>query len=265
MQAWKEQDHPRDDDGKFTEKEGTAGAVDPRKIAYRQNTPYQKILADDRAREKSEESPLDWQPIRRKPMGERLKGHDSYIGDIAGVAKGAPMSFAKADGHRCNPMYGTQEGYSRNCQTCTAVYLARLHGYHVEALPCGGNLYIDLLAKHPIDIYIDEDGRSPSPISKHDGQSIADFLDKKTKPGRLYAMTYLHKNRNGGHILTVDKMGGKFRAYDPQTGMTFNLQDFSDELKEQNTSGHTLYDITDCKVDEGYANKIMRKVKTDEQ
>lgn len=59
MQTWKEQDHPRDDDGKFTEKEGTAGAIDPRKITYRQNTPYQKILADDRAREKQEKAVLN--------------------------------------------------------------------------------------------------------------------------------------------------------------------------------------------------------------
>lgn len=260
MQEWQEQDHPRDTDGRFTEKDATA-----RKITYRQNTPYSKILADDKAREAAEEPPLDWKPVKKKPMGERLTGHDSYTGSIAEAEKGAPMSFAQADGHRCNPKYGTEEGYSRNCQTCTAVYLARLHGYNVEALPYSEDSYTDLLAKHPIDIYIDEDGNSPTPITADEEQSIADFLEKKTKPGRLYAMTYLHETRNRGHILTVDKMGGKFRAYDPQTGMTFNLQDFSAELKERNTSGHTLYDITDCKVDEGYANKIMRKVKTDER
>ena len=209
MQEWQEQDHPRDTDGRFTEKDATA-----RKITYRQNTPYSKILADDKAREAAEEPPLDWKPVKKKPMGERLTGHDSYTGNIAEAEKGAPMSFAQADGHRCNPKYGTEEGYSRNCQTCTAVYLARLHGYNVEALPYSEDSYTDLLAKNPIDIYIDD---------------------------------------------------GKFRAYDPQTGMTFNLQDFSAELKERNTSGHTLYDITDCKVDEGYANKIMRKVKTDER
>lgn len=264
MQTWIEKDHPRDDDGRFTYK----GAGTPKKIEYRQNTPYWKILADDKAREEAEkEPPLDWKPIKKKPMGERLKGHDSYIGNIAEAEKGAPMSFAQADGHRCNPKYGTEEGYNKNCQTCTAVYLARLHGYNVEAVPYSEDSYsyTNLLARHPIDIYIDENGNSPSPITADEEQSIADFLDKKTKPGRLYAMTYLHETGIGGHILTVDKMDGKFRAYDPQTGMTFDLQDFSGELKEKNTFGHTLYDITDCKVDEGYANKIMRKVKTDER
>ncbi len=44
---WNEQDHPRDNDGKFTDK----GTGTPKKVEYRQNTPYEKILADDRARE----------------------------------------------------------------------------------------------------------------------------------------------------------------------------------------------------------------------
>lgn len=58
MQEWQEQDHPRDTDGRFTEKDATA-----RKITYRQNTPYSKILADDKAREAAEERlsiPLDF-------------------------------------------------------------------------------------------------------------------------------------------------------------------------------------------------------------
>lgn len=55
---WHEQDHPRDTDGKFTDK-GTGAPsaadepIDPRKIVYRQNTPYWKILEDDRKREEA--------------------------------------------------------------------------------------------------------------------------------------------------------------------------------------------------------------------
>ena len=55
MQEWHEQDHPRDEDGKFTDKSGAVGTLDPRKIEYRQNTPYAKIIADDRAREAERE------------------------------------------------------------------------------------------------------------------------------------------------------------------------------------------------------------------
>ena len=57
---WNEQDHPRDNDGKFTDKGAGAPSVadepiDQRKIVYRQNTPYWKILEDDRKREEEAE------------------------------------------------------------------------------------------------------------------------------------------------------------------------------------------------------------------
>ncbi len=60
MQTWNESDHPRDNDGKFTEKGAGASSaadepIDPRKIVYRQNTPYWQILEDDRKREEEAE------------------------------------------------------------------------------------------------------------------------------------------------------------------------------------------------------------------
>ena len=60
LQTWNESDHPRDNDGKFTEKGAGASSaadepIDPRKIVYRQNTPYWQILEDDRKREEEAE------------------------------------------------------------------------------------------------------------------------------------------------------------------------------------------------------------------
>ncbi len=61
---WNEQDHPRDNDGKFTDK----GTGTPKKVEYRQNTPYEKILADDRAREaesaKAPKPALSFSPMK---------------------------------------------------------------------------------------------------------------------------------------------------------------------------------------------------------
>lgn len=61
---WNEQDHPRDNDGKFTDK----GTGTPKKVEYRQNTPYEKILADDRAREaesaKAQKPALSFSPMK---------------------------------------------------------------------------------------------------------------------------------------------------------------------------------------------------------
>lgn len=81
MQAWKEQDHPRDDDGKFTEKEGTAGAIDPRKITYRQNTPYWRIMEDE----------------FRKDLPDRIKLPDEVLPHSIG-AKWANYEIDMGDG-----------------------------------------------------------------------------------------------------------------------------------------------------------------------
>lgn len=58
---WQEQDHPRDNDGKFTDK----GTGTPKKVEYRQNTPYEMILADDRARDEERERR---ETERQKPL-----------------------------------------------------------------------------------------------------------------------------------------------------------------------------------------------------
>lgn len=45
--TWNETEHPRDDRGQFTNKDGIR--------EYRQNTSYSEILADDKAKAESEE------------------------------------------------------------------------------------------------------------------------------------------------------------------------------------------------------------------
>lgn len=59
---------------------------------------------------------------------------------IAGVKKGKPMSFKKANEGRVNPNYSPQNlGYAMNCQTSVATFEARLRGYDIEALPFDAN------------------------------------------------------------------------------------------------------------------------------
>lgn len=45
------------------------------------------------------------------------------------------MSFKQANGGKVNPKYtGKRDGYSGNCQTCVAVFEARLRGYDMQAI-----------------------------------------------------------------------------------------------------------------------------------
>lgn len=81
MQEWHEQDHPRDEDGKFTDKSGAVGTLDPRKIEYRQNTPYSVIMADDRRRMAEEERRTRKIPQPVVKRGEEL----AKIRELTGV------------------------------------------------------------------------------------------------------------------------------------------------------------------------------------
>ncbi len=81
MQEWHEQDHPRDEDGKFTDKSGVVGTLDPRKIEYRQNTPYSVIMADDRRRMAEEERRTRKIPQPVVKRGEEL----AKIRELTGV------------------------------------------------------------------------------------------------------------------------------------------------------------------------------------
>lgn len=81
MQEWHEQDHPLDEDGKFTDKSGAVGTIDPRKIEYRQNTPYSVIMADDRRRMAEEE-----RRTRKIPQPVVKRGEEiAKIRELTGV------------------------------------------------------------------------------------------------------------------------------------------------------------------------------------
>ncbi len=89
MQEWHEQDHPRDDDGKFTDKDGAVGTLDPRKIEYRQNTPYSVIMADDRRRMAEEERRTRKIPQPVVKRGEEL----AKIRELTGVDEATAKKY----------------------------------------------------------------------------------------------------------------------------------------------------------------------------
>ena len=89
MQEWHEQDHPRDEDGKFTDKGGAVGTLDPRKVEYRQNTPYSVIMADDRRRMAEEERRTRKIPQPVVKRGEEL----AKIRELTGVDEATAKKY----------------------------------------------------------------------------------------------------------------------------------------------------------------------------
>ncbi len=83
MWTWNEKDHPRDTDGRFTEKgsEEIISAVSTtRKITYRQNTPYWRIMEDEFRKDLPERIKLPDETLPRS-VGAKWANYQINMGD----------------------------------------------------------------------------------------------------------------------------------------------------------------------------------------
>lgn len=184
VDEWKESDHPRDKDGKFsTSNSGTS------------------------SKQSKENSPDEAKTI-------------------AGVKKGKPMSFKKANGGNVNPNYGKKPGYDTNCQTCVAVFEARLRGYDIEAAPLDlNNETMVKLGWHPNLAYIDpKTGESPDFTFSHakNANDCKEWLKKNIKRNERYIFVF-QPHYGSGHVVQVSKkLNGSIRFYDPQNWESYD-------------------------------------------
>lgn len=133
------------------------------------------------------------------------------------------MSYHKANGGRVNPNYKKGGGYANNCQTCVAVFEARLRGYDIEAVPYSdSNLDMQIFAKEPWQIYKNsKTGEKPKvyQTKANTPSECEQWLKNKIKHGERYAFGYRHGLTRGKHIIEVKKdMFGRLAFYDPQSG-----------------------------------------------
>ena len=177
-------------------------------------------------------------------------------GSIAGAKKGAPMDFKSADSGNVNPYFNyNQIGYHHNCQTCVAVYLARRQGYDVRALPNLNNKNIYRLSYNTALAYLDDNGMHPQRSSV---LGVKD-LEHKIKDNRIYSVEFSWKGRRSGHIITAERgEDGKVRLYDPQTNTIVKNEEMSKYLRR--TKDIQIMDLSNCRIDEEFCDKIMKKV-----
>lgn len=180
---------------------------------------------------------------------------DSSIVQIAGVSKGAPMSFDDADGMKANPEYESDVKRIFNCQSCVVANEARRRGYDVQALPYSKeNAAMFALAEQPTRAYIDrETGKEPNRIQVEDSPTFAKFsklLEQTVKEGERYHLRVTIKD-GGGHVVCLDRDdSGVLRVYDPQNGAIYKAREY---LKRSRYSSK-LYGIS--VPDENYAFRV---------
>ncbi len=229
------------------------GVVDDVSEEYEEYYRKKKREQQKKANQRKKDKKAQLKDPRHNP-DRTYKHKDGYVD---GAKKGNPMSFEKADNGNCNPFFGSGVGYGHNCQTCVAVYFARRQGYDVRALPNLNNYEIYQLSYKTNLAYVDEDGNHPRYIYRRPKQRISEMLDQNVKDGGIYTLEFNWAGKRQGHIITAERVNGSVRLYDPQTNRTYSGSQMLDFLKK--TEGHQMMDLTGCKIDESFCDKIMKK------
>lgn len=166
---------------------------------------------------------------------------DNSIVQIAGVSKGAPMSFDDADGTKANPGYESDTKRIFNCQSCVVANEARRRGYDVQALPYSKeNRAMYALAEQPTRAYIDkETGKEPEMIRVEESPTKARFnklCEETVKDGERYHLR-IETKAGGGHVVCMDRdKDGVLRVYDPQDGSIYKASEYLKRAKYSSKS-----------------------------
>ncbi|MEE3350103.1 MAG: toxin glutamine deamidase domain-containing protein [Candidatus Gastranaerophilaceae bacterium] len=144
---------------------------------------------------------------------------------IAGVKRGKPMDPIEANEGKVNPNH-----YHNNCQSCVAVYEARLRGYNISVMPKNDETseIMTKLSHQPNLVYIDPTtGEHPkmerSRVSN--AEDCRTWLENKVKKGERYAFAFSYKgNGDNGHMYVVYRNHkNELVFYDPQNGNGYNM------------------------------------------
>lgn len=174
--------------------------------------------------------------ITDKPIKHKIIKETKRIGTIT---KGDEMTFEEANKGKVNPFVSLGEGFKKNCQTCVAVFEARLKGFNIRAKAYDEtNIQFTRLANNPLRAFINPNTRhhpewpDDIPLFK-DWKDCLNYTKNTVKRGQRYIMQFNWIDRTEGHVISVIRSKkGKFFFYDPQTGTIFNRKDFK-ELFEQ--------------------------------
>ncbi len=267
--AWEEWKHPRDKEGKFTEKgTGVSKSGGEHGRGQKEGSGVSKSGGEQgrgrstpRLQQQTSPSPFMLRAVKRNPYGQlspeavkrivqkarkvaqKLKriGRVQNPKTIAGAKQGKPMTFEQADGGRANPHYSrTNPEYSTNCQSSVVAHEARMRGYNVQAAPNYETGKAEELSYAPFSAWLNplsgkECKGTIIPISRPN--ILFDYLNNTVKRGQRYHFKYYWQDDNDlsvhAHIITLDRdKQGMLRLYDPQMNRTYTKKSAVDLIKE---------------------------------
>lgn len=202
---------------------------------------------------------------------------------LAGVKKGAPMSFEQADGSSCNPHYTSGalvyslekkrniEPYRVNCQSCVLAYEMRRRGFDIEAQPNMKNDDINkclTLSADCVGAWRDPKTGAAPVVTHHaasDTQTLISSLSDVMKIGERHAVmgapNSFFGNTEAGHIFIAERDKKGVFLYDPQT----TKKCYMDEVGSP-TSMNVIYlrdfqsyRIDNCEINTNFADGVLTK------
>lgn len=251
-----------------------------------------KLLEDDIALGESRFFERDFAEMKRmiaaareREYGatERLMQTDLFKANNADIesafgARGTAMPFKPANQLRGNPHYAESSAYRVNCQTCVVANELRRRGFDLEALANVKGSALEKLSYHTESAWIDAAGNIPvSNVSglrkvkrkrwdgteyeawektcKNRKQMVAALESDITEDGR-YHIKWTWARGNCGHIITVERINGKMRYYDPQNGRV--IDDFVGYIDGIKTAGGIRWLRVDTlRVNPDVAKKVL--------
>ena len=174
--------------------------------------------------------------VRAKIDGTAKASRGAHAETLAGVVRGEPMSFERADGGRVNPGADNNPKRWFNCQSCVVAFEARLRGYDVAALPYASHGAAKELAEEYNRAWIDPETGARPQCTIADGANtprrVLSFLEEHVKEGRYTLRFSLDIDTGDGHIVSVHRNeSGALRIYDPQTGNIYEDAAMRDYIK----------------------------------
>ena len=134
-----------------------------------------------------------------------------------------------------NPKYGKSTAYSENCAACTAVFMARLKGYDIEALPAPTkDKDYQVFSAYPNLAFIDpktETNPNFETINAQSGKQLKEYLNKNIEQGGYYMLSYLpNEDAESTHNIIVFKNPkGDLIYFDAQKSKFYN-KDFAKNI-----------------------------------
>lgn len=193
---------------------------------------------------------------------------------VGGASKGAAMDFKAADNKSSNPNYPDDAlkiidpytlketwPYRVNCQSCVVAYEMRRRGYDVEAQPnMRGTVKQNgafSLSQDTVSIWRNrETGAVPDFISLYSVEGLKEVI----KPGARYSLQYTWEGKDkksgpSAHILTVERVDGEIRIYDPQTGQ---IEDIKTHFNDSFTYSRIgCFRVDDCDIVGKQADSVL--------